>query len=672
MKTAILSASLICCVAFPILAASPNDAFRALEVIDDLRHGSGKVGNFQALIIGINDYHDPEIPDLKTPINDARGMADVLEKRYRFTVTMLLNEEATRKGIYNALRTLSVQAQENDSVLIYYAGHGDIDRQYNDGWWIPFDARPGDPTTYFDNVQVQKAMRSMKARHVLLLSDSCYSGTLFGLGRDMPPIIDNKYYLNLYNEKSRWGMTSGNKTPVADDGTAGHSVFAYQLIKELRKNENPYMTTQEIYTRIAPIVSNNAEQTPICRPIKNTGDQGGEFVFIASSGTVIERPSKNGATLSVESNVVGARISINGRRVGTTPLSEFPVAGGKVHLILVEKEGYDAYQKVVYIEEGRSLAFNVFMDPVASRKGRLYIDVQPAGAQIRILNIGSVFYPGMELEAGTYTVEVTAKGYETETQEVVLNAGEDKYLDIRLKKALATWIGQRVRNSLGMEFVYIPAGSFMMGSPKGEFGRENNENQHPVTLTSGFYLQSTEVTQRQWKVVMGNNPALYQKCGEDCPVEQVSWTDVQEFIKRLNQLEGDNRYRLPTEAEWEYACRAGSMTRFSYGNDDERLSEYAWYLDNSEQKTHPVAQKTPNAWGLYDMHGNVWEWCQDWFGAYPSGSVTDPQGPLWSSYRVFRGGSWIIISRYCRSAIRFRFAPELRYSSLGVRLARTP
>ncbi len=129
-------------------------------------------------------------------------------------------------------------------------------------------------------------MRNMNARHVLLISDSCYSGTLFGHSRAIPQAIDNKYYLNLYNEKSRWGMTSGNKTPVSDVGSGGHSVFAYQLLKELRKNEKPYISIQELCTRIAPIVSNNSEQTPLCRPIRNTGDQGGEFVFVSSSDDI--------------------------------------------------------------------------------------------------------------------------------------------------------------------------------------------------------------------------------------------------------------------------------------------------------------------------------------------------------------------------------------------------
>ncbi len=150
----------------------------------------------------------------------------------------------------------------------------------------------------------------------------------------MPPVIDNKYYLSLYNEKSRWGMTSGNKTPVADKGTGGHSVFAYQLIKELRKNEKPYLSTQEIYTRIAPIVSNNSEQTPLCRPIRNTGDQGGEFVFIASSSAIVETPAatvKAKTALSVASNVTGAKVFVDGRPVGTTPVSDIDVSEGEHH-----------------------------------------------------------------------------------------------------------------------------------------------------------------------------------------------------------------------------------------------------------------------------------------------------------------------------------------------------
>jgi formylglycine-generating enzyme required for sulfatase activity len=231
-------------------------------------------------------------------------------------------------------------------------------------------------------------------------------------------------------------------------------------------------------------------------------------------------------------------------------------------------------------------------------------------------------------------------------------------------------------NALGMEFVYIPPGTFMMGSPSGLFsgesGRDSDETQHRVTLTQGCYLQTTEVTQGQWNDVMGRNPSYFKNCGNDCPVEQVSWNDVQEFIRRLNQREGTNKYRLPTEAEWEYACRAGSETAYCYGDSQGGLGGYAWYSDNSDSKTHPAGQKQPNAWGLYDMHGNVWEWCQDWCGDYPSGAVTDPEGPSSGGYRVFRGGSWYCNTLYCRSAFRYWSSPDLRSLILGFRLAFSP
>ena len=226
-------------------------------------------------------------------------------------------------------------------------------------------------------------------------------------------------------------------------------------------------------------------------------------------------------------------------------------------------------------------------------------------------------------------------------------------------------------NSLGMKFVYIEPGTFTMGSPTSELGRESNETQHQVTLTKGYYMQTTEVTQGQWKAVMGTNPSSFDTCGDNCPVEGVSWNDAQSFITALNAL-GEGTYRLPTEAQWEYACRAGSTTAFANGeitqtrcDNDPNLNAMGWYCGNAGVTPHPVAQKQANAWGLYDMHGNVFEWCQDWYDDYPSGSVTDPIGPTSGSYRVFRGGSWGYDSQYCRSAIRYHGTTDYRYYDFG-------
>ena len=221
---------------------------------------------------------------------------------------------------------------------------------------------------------------------------------------------------------------------------------------------------------------------------------------------------------------------------------------------------------------------------------------------------------------------------------------------------------------LGAHFVLIPAGTFMMGSPADDPERIVNETLHEVTISKPFYLQTTEVTQGQWKRVMGNNPSRFNKCGDDCPVEQVSWNDARDFISRLNQMAKTDKYRLPTEAEWEYAAKAGSSSS-RYGD----CNDIAWYADNSNMKTHAVGQKLPNAWGLYDMLGNVWEWCYDYLGDYTSGSITDPVGkPHGFDIRITRGGGYAGKGWGCRATSRHATAPKLSGESIGFRLALTP
>jgi len=235
-----------------------------------------------------------------------------------------------------------------------------------------------------------------------------------------------------------------------------------------------------------------------------------------------------------------------------------------------------------------------------------------------------------------------------------------------------------ITNSLGMNFVPIPAGTFMMGSPSSESERNNDETQHRVTLTKPFYMQTTEVTQGQWRAVMGGNPSYFGNCGDNCPVEGISWDDCQSFIATLNQTEGTTKYRLPTEAEWEYACRAGTTTPFNTGNclstDQANYNgDYPYTGCPSgiyRQAPVPVKSFSPNAWGLYDMHGNVLEWCSDWHGAYPGNEVTDPDGLSNGTARVLRGGSWYNIAQICRSANRLGYMPVYRYGDLGFRLVR--
>ena len=218
----------------------------------------------------------------------------------------------------------------------------------------------------------------------------------------------------------------------------------------------------------------------------------------------------------------------------------------------------------------------------------------------------------------------------------------------------------------------IPAGTFVMGSPDDELGREGDEGpQHQVTITQPFYIGVYEVTQAQWAAVMGTYPSNFGYIPAN-PVERVSWEDCQSFIAILN-TKGIGKFRLPTEAEWEYACRAGSTTRLPWGDDPEysQLGQYAWYRDNSGEKTHPVGQKKSNSWGLYDMNGNVNEWCSDWYAAsYEIDKVTDPNGPAIGSNRVHRGGSWNFNPEYYRSASRNCITPMFKSSHIGFRLVR--
>lgn len=222
---------------------------------------------------------------------------------------------------------------------------------------------------------------------------------------------------------------------------------------------------------------------------------------------------------------------------------------------------------------------------------------------------------------------------------------------------------QTFKNSIGMEFVKIPSGSFMMGSPENEKGRNSDETQHQVTISKSFYMGIYEVTQGQWKTLIARNPSKFSTCGDNCPVEFVNWQDIQEFIKKLN-AKGEGTYRLPTEAEWEYACRAGKIDEYEGSN----LSEIAWYDENSDNRTHPVGQKKPNPWGLYDMHGNVYEFLQDWYGNYPNGSVVDPKGQNTGIYTVIRGGSWGGSAENLRAASRSSGSPVFHLGDLGFRL----
>ena len=242
-------------------------------------------------------------------------------------------------------------------------------------------------------------------------------------------------------------------------------------------------------------------------------------------------------------------------------------------------------------------------------------------------------------------------------------------------------------NSIGIKLMQIPKGKFIMGSPESEEGRDKGETQHQVTISQGFYMGSTEVTQAQWQKVMGNKPSQNQTEGgeldDELPVVYISWEEAVDFCKRLSEMpeekKAGRKYRLPTEAEWEYACRAGTTTPYHFGSElngsqanCNGTDPYGTETEGPYLKKITIVGKYPaNAWGLYDMHGNVWECCADWYGDYPTGSVTDPSGPVTGSSCVRRGGGWSFIAVVCRSANRFGVGPSLHTGYLGFRVVMT-
>ncbi len=216
--------------------------------------------------------------------------------------------------------------------------------------------------------------------------------------------------------------------------------------------------------------------------------------------------------------------------------------------------------------------------------------------------------------------------------------------------------------------VYVQGGTFMMGADASDNDAYKDEKPaHQVTLSS-YYICKYEVTQALWQEVMGSNPSRFK--GDNLPVESVSWNDCQVFISKLNAMTGQH-YRLPTEAEWEFAARGGNSSRGYKYSGSSTLSDVAWYGENSGNKTHLVGTKSPNELGLYDMIGNVREWCSDWYGDYNSSAQTNPAGPSRGTYRVYRGGGWFDNARLCRASCRSNYAPGYRYGDLGLRLVRS-
>jgi formylglycine-generating enzyme required for sulfatase activity len=607
-------------IILPLAELSAQD--RGLSVVAAENLGpSAVIGRQYALFIAIDAYRS--WPALKKPVADAKEIRDILQQNYYINeVIELYNQQATRANITKTFMDLQSKLGVHDSLFIYYAGHGHLDEGSGTGFWIPVDGGLDiySQENWLPNAQIRGYISRFKTIHVFMVSDSCFSGDILNTTRSFPPQIDNAYYRRAYGLTSRQVLTSGSSETVPDQ-----SEFSAAIKNTLRKNTAPLLDPFAIYNDVRLSVRST---TPLYGTLNQAQHQdGATFLFFRrQTAQPIPPPPSQPSTPSQ------------------------PVAtGGSV---TVESE-------------------------IA---GEIFIDGQATGRRIKA--------------GGTETISNVSTG-STEVWVKDSSGAMIKAPTVMVRQGQT--VTAVIERPIPPNFVRIQGGTFTMGSPAGEPERFDYEGpQHQVTVSS-FYMGKYEVTQREYQEIMGTNPSNFK--GDNLPVEQVSWYEAIEYCNRRSQKEGltpayiisgtgdgrtvtwnrnANGYRLPTEAEWEYACRAGTTTPFNTGNNitTSQANYNGDYPYNNNaggtnrEKTTPVGSFAANPWGLHDMHGNVWEWCWDWFEDYGSGSQSDPVGASSGSYRVVRGGGWLSYGQIVRSANRIQITPSDRGNYLGFRVVR--
>lgn len=387
------------------------------------------------------------------------------------------------------------------------------------------------------------------------------------------------------------------------------------------------------------------------------------------------------ASITLSCGTPGASLYVNDQLRSSTSQWTGTLNAGS-YLVEARKEGYYSAKQTVTLAQKENKSVNI--PALTARVGNIDVSYKPVNCEVWVdgkkLGTSPDVFKGVMV--GSRKVTLKKEGYVDKVVTAEVKEGETTVISGALEKIASDVVvaGSGVSNGTstsvggtlefnvnGVKFVMVPVpgGTFTMGATaEQDRYAASDEKPHSVTLSS-YYMGQTEVTQDLWTAVMGSNPSNFK--GTNLPVEQVTWIDCQTFITKLNSVTG-KRFRLPTEAEWEYAARGGNKSRgYKYSGSND-VGSVAWYVVNSREKTHPVATKSPNELGIYDMSGNVYEWCQDWYGSYSSSAQTNPEGAASGSYRVFRGGSWGRYAEFCRSSHRNSHAPSYRSIFLGLRL----
>lgn len=644
---------LIIAVFFPDISinAQPNRGIQPVRVTDTQGQEVTRYVRSYALLIGAGTY-SAGWPPLSGAVEDMRKLKPVLEEQ-GFVCTVVENPTSAQlKSAFEEF--INRYGFDPDTrLLLYFAGHGHTQKQSYGGemgYIVPVDApHPGrDPKGFLgkalDMQMMEVYARRIQSKHALFVFDSCFSGSVFAMRASIVP--ENISYKTA--NPVRQFITSGS----AEEKVPDKSVFANQFVAALQgegdRNGDGFITGSELGEFLQEKVINYSRSTqhPQYGTIRDPNLDKGDFVFAL--------------TKSVQS----------------APLPP-TVKPPSVPSVSVEDLKRKADQ-----EEQVQLAWVTRLNTMKSlyNKAKQFEDRESAtpGDKEEFWRRFIDAYG----EDNPYSREDNAMLADASARRANWGKVKQQYQQQPVQKPSAT-----VADIAGIVMVSIPGGTFSMGSTTvGSDARPV----HTVTV-SGFEMGKYEVTQGQYQSVMGTNPSRDRGVGDNNPVYYVSWWNAIRFCNALSRRAGlqecynestgvcdfsKTGYRLPTEAEWEYACRAGTTTTYNLGNNESDLARTGWYYSNSntgrDGMTQPVGKKTPNAWGLYDMHGNVWEWCHDWYGSYSGESATNPTGAQSGSYRVLRGGSWAYLAHSCRSAFRYGSTPSDTVNFIGFRVVRRP
>ena len=606
-----------------------------------------------ALLIGVSDYENwPSLPDVK---NDIAEVAAVLTE-HGFLVKTVMNPRdyaALDQAFRNFINDEHIgQAREN-RLLFYFAGHGATlkrDGQGDMGYLVAAaaplirDDRAGFLRNALDMETIAGYAKNLAAKHALFIFDSCFAGSIFDMTRGVPEEITYKAA-----QPVRQFITSGSK----DQTVPAVSIFRPLLVDALRGSgdydQDGYITGSELgYVLDKRVVkSSRGQYTPQYGKLNDVNFDEGDFVFqLPQQARPTPAPTPPPTDFSLDDVMPEA----------------WQDYADKMAAAFAQVREYDAQPRRA--AAAKAAAWQKFVTAFAA--DNIYDTQDEEMRQYAAQRIADLRQPTPRpsQEGNTHPTPSQEGNTELPSSE---GPGVGSCWESETPGATCA------EPTTGMEFVYVPGGCFQMGSNDGD---SDEKPVHEVCL-QGFWMGKYEVTQAQWQAVMGRNPSSFK--GADRPVETVSWNDAQAFLKKLNAASVGAlhvtplQFRLPSEAEWEYAARAGTQTAYSFGDDPNQLGKYAWYgyENNAGKQTHPVGQKQPNAFGLYDMHGNVWEWVADTWHVNYNGAPTD--GSAWSggSNRVLRGGSWYRGPRLVRSADRSYSDPAGRGGDFGFRVART-